>query len=178
MSIEFPMNAVRSDPFKNFKFRISFGPGLPPVAGMQKISGLKRTTAPIDWRSAGDPSVTRKMPGVSVYQPITLEKGVTFDNAFQDWANRVNKYTKGANTPDQMNLGGEIPGLSYRRNINIQLLNEQGIPVIGYNVYRAWVSEYQAMPDLDSNGKAVAITMMKLEIEGFERDGTVETKEI
>ncbi|MGH9937590.1 MAG: phage tail protein, partial [Blastocatellia bacterium] len=48
-----------------------------------------------------------------------------------------------------------------------------GQKVLAYKVYRCWVSDYQAMPDLDANANAVAIQTIKLENEGWERDADV-----
>jgi len=168
---EFSVNAQRIDPYKNFKFCVKFN-GKDPVAGLQKCSGLKKTTELIEWRSAGDSSVIRKMPGRTNHQAITLEAGVTHDTTFEEWAALVNKFTGTKDAVGGMSLA------NYRRDIRIELNNEQGNVVIAYNISRAWVSEYQALPDLDSNAHAVAITMLKIEHEGFWRDeGVKEPKE-
>jgi len=158
---EFSVNSQRLDPYKNFKFKVKWGGKY--VAGLQKCGGLKKTTEMIEFRESGDPSVVRKLTGRTSYQPISLEAGVTHDTAFEDWANQVN------------NFGGDaaMSLVNYRKDLVIELLNEQGTVVIAYKVHRAWVSEYQAMPDLDSNAHAVAITSIKLEHEGFERDTSV-----
>lgn len=167
----FSVNAQRIDPYKNFKFLVKFD-GKNPVAALQKCTGLKKTTELIEWRAAENSSVVRKLPGRTSYAPITMEAGVTHDTAFEDWANLVNAYTGAKDATGQMSLA------KFRKDIRIELLNEQGNPVLAYNLHRAWVSEYQALPDLDANGKAVAITMVKIEHEGFERDlGTKEPKE-
>jgi len=168
---EFSVNAQRIDPYKNFKFVLKFD-GKTPVAGLQKASGLKKTTEIIEWREAGNSSVVRKMPGRTAYQAITMEAGVTHDTAFEDWANLVNKYTGAKDATAQMSLA------KFRKDIRLELLNEQGTTVIAYTIHRAWVSEYQALPDLDSNAHAIAITSLKIEHEGFERDtGVKEPKE-
>jgi len=154
----FTVNTHRVDPYKTFKFRIAWDGAY--VAGLSKVTGLKRTTEMIEWREAGNPSVVRKLPGRSSYGPITCEAGVTHDTTFEAWANQVNTF--GAD--------GGISLVKYRKDITLELLNEQGSPVIRYKLSRCWVSEYQAMPDLDSNSHAVAITSIKIEYEGFERD--------
>jgi phage tail-like protein len=158
---EFSVNSHRIDPYKNFKFRVKWDGKY--VAGLQKCGGLKKTTEMIEWRESGDPSLVRKLTGRTSYQPLTMEAGVTHDTAFEDWANLVN------------NFGGDaaMSLVKYRKNLTIELLNEQGTVVIAYKLHRAWVSEYQAMPDLDANAHAVAITTIKLEFEGFERDTNV-----
>jgi phage tail-like protein len=139
------------------------------VAGVSKISSLKRSTEVVEHREGGDPSAVRKSPGRTTFEPITLERGVTHDSAFEDWANLV--WRRGGG-------GNEISLASFRKDIYIELLNEAGQVVIAYKVYRCWVSEFAALPDLDSNNAAVAFQHIKLENEGWERDtSVVEPKE-
>lgn len=151
----------RFDPYKNFKFRVSFGDGQ-YVAGISKVSALKRITEPVEHREGGDPSTSRKSPGRTKYDPITLERGVTHNTAFEAWANKVWDFSAGD--------GAESSLADFRKDIIIDVFNEAGQKVISYKVYRCWVSEYQALPDLDANANAVAIQTIKLENEGWERD--------
>jgi phage tail-like protein len=135
------------------------------VAGISKVGGLKRSTEVVKHREGGDPSSSRKSPGRTEYEAITLERGVTQDTAFEQWANKVWNYGAG--------LGAEVSLADFRKDILLELYNEAGQLVISYNIYRCWVSEYQAMPDLDANANAVAIQHIKLENEGWERDQSV-----
>jgi phage tail-like protein len=160
--VQFSTNAYRFDPYKNFKFQLFFEGRTDAVAGISKISALKRTTEVVKHREGGDPSSSRKSPGRSEYEPITLERGVTHDVEFEQWANKVWNYGSG--------LGLEVSLKDFRKNIIIRVYNEAGQLAIAYKVYRCWVSEYQAMPDLDANANAVAIQHIKLENEGWERD--------
>lgn len=160
---EFSVNAQRFDPYKNFKFRVKWDGRY--VAGVSKVSSLKRTTDPIEHRSGGDPSTVRKSPGQTKYDPITLERGVTHDVEFERWANKVWNFGSG--------LGSEVSLKDFRKDLIIEVYNEAGQLALAYNVYRCWVSEYQALPDLDASGKAVAIQHIKLENEGWERDYSV-----
>jgi phage tail-like protein len=157
---EFSVNASRVDPYKNFKFRVRWDGRY--VAGVSKVGGLKRTTEVVKHRSGGDPSITHKSPGRSDYDGVTLERGVTHDLEFERWANKV--WHLGAG------LGSEASLRDFRKNIIIEVYNEAGQLAIAYKLYRCWVSEYAALPDLDANANAVAIQRIKLEIEGFERD--------
>jgi len=159
---QFPVNAQRFDPYKNFKFRVKFGESPNYVAGVSKVSGLKRTTEVVKHREGGDPSSSRKSPGRTEYEAITLERGVTHDQDFEQWANKVWNF--------QSNLGSEVSLKDFRKNIRIEVYNEAGQLAIAYNVFRCWVSEFQALPDLDANANAVAIQHLKLENEGWERD--------
>ena len=155
------MNPTRFDPYKNFKFRLKWDGTY--VAGVSKVSGLKRTTEVVKHREGGDPSSSRKSPGRTEYDAITLERGVTHDTEFERWANKVWNYGAG--------LGGEVSLKDFRKDvITIEMYNEAGQLALAYNVFRCWVSEYQALPDLDANANAVAIQHIKLENEGWERD--------
>jgi phage tail-like protein len=159
---QFSVNVQRFDPYKNFKFRVKFGESPNYVAGVSKVSGLKRTTEVVKHRDGGDPSSSRKSPGRTEYEAITLERGVTHDKDFEQWANKVWNF--------QSNLGSEVSLKDFRKNIRIEMYNEAGQLAIAYNVFRCWVSEFQALPDLDANANAVAIQHLKLENEGWERD--------
>jgi phage tail-like protein len=157
---QFSVNATRFDPYKNFKFRVKWDGKY--VAGVSKVSGLKRTTEVVEHREGGDPSTSRKSPGRTKYEPITLERGVTHDQEFEQWANKVWNFGSG--------LGAEVSLANFRKDLIVELYNEAGQVVLAYKVFRAWVSEYQALPDLDANANAVAIQHLKLENEGWERD--------
>ena len=157
----FSVNTHRNDPYKNFRFRVLIDGRA--VAGLSKMSALKKTTEAIEWREAGDPSIVRKMPGRTKHEPITLEAGLTHDTTFEEWANLVNNLDGSA----AMSLA------KYRKDLAIEVLNLQGTTVLRFNVKRAWVSEYQATPEMDANANAVAITMIKIEHEGFQRDTTL-----
>jgi phage tail-like protein len=157
---QFSVNAQRFDPYKNFKFRVKWGGQY--VAGLSKCSALKRTTEVVEHREGGDPSSSRKSPGRTKYEAITLERGVTHDVVFEQWANKVWNFGSG--------LGAEVSLKDFRKDLIIEVYNEAGQLAIAYKVYRAWVSEFQALPDLDANANAVAIQHIKLENEGWERD--------
>lgn len=157
---QFTVNPQRFDPYKNFKFRVKWDGRY--VAGVSKVTGLKRTTEVVKHREGGDPSSSRKSPGRTEYEAITLERGVTHDPEFENWANRIWNFGAG--------LGAEVSLKTFRKDIIIELYNEAGQLVIAYKVFRCWVSEYQALPDLDANANAVAIQSIKLENEGWERD--------
>ena len=159
---QFSVNPDRFDPYMNFKFQVFFEGSTDPVAGISKITGLKRTTEVVKHREGGDPSSSRKSPGRTEYEAITLERGVTHDKDFERWANKVWNFGSG--------LGAEVSLKDFRKNLLIELYNEAGQLAIRYRVFRCWVSEYQSLPDLDANANAVAIQHIKLENEGWERD--------
>ena len=164
---EFTVNPQRYDPYKNFKFRIKWDGR--HVAGISQCSGLRRTTEVIQHREGGDPSTSRKSPGPTEYAPIVLERGVTHDTAFEQWANKV--WNLGAG------LGAEVSLKDFRKDITLELYNESGQLVMAWKIYRCWVSEYQIVPDLDANVGSVALERIKLENEGWERDKEVSEPE-
>jgi phage tail-like protein len=157
---QFTVNAQRFDPYKNFKFRVKWDGKY--VAGVSKVSALKRTTEVVEHREGGDPSTSRRSPGRTKYEAITLERGVTHDPEFERWANKAWNYGSG--------LGAEVSLKDFRKEITIELYNEAGQLAIAYKVYRCWASEFQALADLDANANAVLIQSLKLENEGWERD--------
>jgi phage tail-like protein len=167
MMPEFTVNATRVDPYKNFKFRVKWDGAY--VAGISKVSALKRTTEVVKHRDGGDPSTSHKSPGRTEYEAITLERGVTHDLAFQQWANKVWDYQNA----QAQNADQEVSLADFRKDVIIDFFNEAGQKVISYHVYRCWVSEYQALPELDANANAVAIQHVKLENEGWDRDPAV-----
>ena len=160
---EFTVNPTRFDPYKNFKFRVKWDGHY--VAGVSRVSALKRSTEVIEHREGGDPSTSRKSPGRTQFEPITLERGVTHDPDFEQWANKV--WTPGAG------LGSEVSLKDFRKDIVIEIYNEAGQLALAYKVFRCWVSEFMALPDLDANAGAVLLQHIKLENEGWERDTSV-----
>lgn len=158
---QFTVNTHRFDPYKNFKFRIKWDGKY--VAGVSKLSALKKSTEPVTHREGGDPSTSRVSPSTWSFEPITVERGVTHDPEFEEWANLI------------YNTDGDaaISLKNFRKDIIIELLNEQGNVAKAYRIYRCWVSEYTALPELDANGNAMAIESMVLQNEGWERDTEV-----
>lgn len=157
----FSVNTDRFDPYLNFKFKVMFDGDY--VAGLSKCSALRRVTEVTPWHEAGDHAGPRQIPGKTRYEPITLESGITLDHRFEQWAQAVNNYKGEA----AMSLR------AFRKNLTIDVFNLQGGLVLRYNVYRCWVSEYQALPELSADGHAVMLTTLKLENEGWERDVNV-----
>jgi len=158
----FPANAHRHDPYRTFKFQVLIDGQ--PVAGLRKMGALKKTTEAVDWRTGGDPTHVRKLPGGTKYEAITLEQGLTHDPVFEQWANLVN------------NIDGDaaMSLVNFRKDIVINVLNLQGSVAMSYQVKRAWVSEYQSLPEFDAGTtNTVGIQTIKLEHEGWERDEAV-----
>lgn len=154
----FSVNSTRIDPYANFRFLVVFGNDV--VAGASKVSGLKQTVEVVEHRDGGDLSTKRKSPGLTSFEPITIERGISHDPAFEEWA--------------QLVYSPQGPGLvslkNFRRDITIELYNLQGVKVRAWNAFRCWVSEFTALPELDSNANAIAFESVVLQNEGFERD--------
>jgi phage tail-like protein len=151
----------RFDPYRNYRFKVKWDNIY--VAGLSKMGPLKRSTEMVEWREAGENIISRKLPGKSKFEGVTLEAGVTLDTSFAEWAELVNDFT----SHSLVNLK------DFRKNITVDVFNESGLKVVAYNLHRCWPSEYQAMPDLDAGANAVAITTLKLELEWWERDTSV-----
>jgi phage tail-like protein len=160
---EFPANPTRLDPYKNFKFRVKWDGQF--IVAVSKVSALKRTTEVIDFRSGGDASTAHKSPGRTEYEAITLERGLTQDRAFEDWANMVWRLGAG--------LGHEVDLTNFRKDVYLEFFNEAGQLVLAYKIHRCWPSSYEALPALDANAADVAIERLVLENEGWERDTSV-----
>jgi phage tail-like protein len=158
---QFTVNDKRIDPYKNFRFQVWWDGRV--VAGVSKVSPLKRTTEVVSHREGGDLSTPRHSPGRTSFEAITLERGVTFDDEFQNWANLVYS-TQGT---------AAVSLANYKKDIRIELQNLQQVVVRAYNVARCWVSEYVAQADLDANANAVLIEHIIIQNEGWERDPDV-----
>ncbi len=160
---EFTVNPTRLDPYKNFKFRVKWDNTY--VAGVSKVSALKRSTDVIEHREGSGPSRPRLSPGQTSFEPVTIERGVTHDQAFESWANQVSNPEGGP--------GAEMALANFRKDIVIELHNEAGQIVIAYVVHRCWVSSYQALSDLQADGAGSAVEVITLQHEGWERDAAV-----
>jgi phage tail-like protein len=163
MGKPFSVNTSRFDPYKTHRFLVYFGTSTTAVAGVSKISTLKRSTDVIEYKEGGN-AIILKGIGRTKYEPITMERGLTYDTDFQVWADTTQVLNSGAASTSLLTL---------RRELRIELHNEQGQPVFRYKIHRAWVSEYQALPDLDAGGTAIAIEHIKLENEGWELDASL-----
>jgi len=159
---EFSVNPQRVDHYKNFNFRVKWNNKYIP--GILRVSPLKRTAEVVLQREAGDPGMEHKSPGKTRFEPIVIERGITHDTSFEEWANLLGKFGGGAD----MSLK------NFRKDVIIELCNEAGVIVMAYKVYRCWVSEYQALPTLDAAGNTMALEYIKLENEGWERDNSVQ----
>jgi phage tail-like protein len=163
MGKPFTVNINRYDPYKSYRFLVYFGTSTSPVAAVSKVTGLKRSADVIDYKEGGNAIILKGL-GRTKYEPITLERGITQDLDFSNWADAVQVLRQGSPSISLANL---------RQEVRIDLLNEEGQPVWRFMVHRAWVSEYQALPDLDAGANAIAIEHIKLENEGWERDKTL-----
>jgi phage tail-like protein len=163
MGKPFTTNIDRFDPYKTYRFLVYFGKSTTPVAAVSKVSALKRSSDVIEYKEGGNAIILKGL-GRTKYEPITLERGVSQNKDFITWANYAQVLDHGHATTSLKNL---------RQELSIVLLNEEAQPVLRYLVHRCWVSEFQALPDLDAGANAVAIEHMKLENEGWEQDLTL-----
>lgn len=161
--MEFSASTKRADPYKNFKFQVKYQNET--VLGVHKITGFKRTTEVVKHRAGGDPSSSRKSPGRTEFDAITLERGVTHDKWFEQWTNKVWRLGAG--------LGSESSLADYKRDLLVEVYNEAGQVALTYKLYRCWVSEFQPLSELDANANAILVSSIKMENEGWERDDAV-----
>jgi phage tail-like protein len=154
-----PQFSVNADPFETSRFRVIWDGK--PVASVSKVSALRRTTEVVEYRDGGDPLAAHRGPGRTMWEPITLERGVTRDTTFEAWANQVFAYGAAGEAGD------------FRKNVTLELLDEAGQVALAYHIFRCWPSEYEALPDLDANANAVAFQRLVLQNEGWERDPAV-----
>lgn len=162
----FPKNPQRLTPYANFRFRVKWDNAY--VLGISKVSGLSRTTQVIQHREGGDPSPIHLAPGQTEYGPVTMERGVSYDVTFEQWANKTFDWTNSGSA-----VGQNTSLLDFRKDLTIEVYNEAGMKVIAYNVHRAWVSEFHAMSDLDGVGNALIVESIVIQNEGWERDDTI-----
>lgn len=171
-SNEFPKNPQRLRPYSNFRFKVKWADGtgkMVYVAGISRVSDLSRSTEVIEHREGGDPSVIHLAPDQTEYSPITLERGVSYDPEFETWANKVFDYSNSQSQTGQNTLLGD-----FRKDLILEVFNEAGQRVLAYNIYRAWVSEYSAISELDANGSpALVLQSLTVQNEGWERDSSV-----
>lgn len=159
----FSVNQYRFDPYRNFRFKLKWDGEY--VAGLSKCSALKKSTEVVEFREGGDPTHSRKMPGQTKFEPLTLEAGVTHSTTFEDWANLVNNFNQGDPAMSLKNFRKD--------QIILDVFNLQGAKVLSYVIHRCWVSEFQALPELDASANAVMIQTLTLQNEGWERDTSV-----
>jgi phage tail-like protein len=167
MGKPFTVNINRYDPYKTYRFLVYFGSSTSAVAAVSKVTAFKRSSDVIDYKEGGNPIILKGL-GRTKYEPITLERGITEDMDFANWANMAQVLDNGSPSTSLAKL---------RQEVRIDLLNEEGQPVWRFMVHRAWVSEYQALPDLDAGANAIAIEHIKMENEGWEQVVIPEPKE-
>ena len=132
-------------------------------SGHIKSQFLNALTEPVTHREGNDPSRFRISPGPTKFDPIVLERGLSHDTAFED----------GANLTFNIQGDADMSLKNYRKDITIEIINLQGSVVMAFRAYRCWVSDYQALPELDSNDNCVAIEKIVLQHEGWERDQSI-----
>ena len=144
------VNPGRSDPYRNFKFRVNLDGAV--VAGVTRVSALRRTVEVTEYRDGNDPTSVRRLPGRVVYEPFTLERPLDADRSFEDWANLVGSTAPGGPT-------------SYRKSIRIEAVDKGERLLLAYDVPGCWPSEYRVLPELSES--------LTLVTEGWQRDRSV-----
>ncbi|NYF81291.1 phage tail protein [Granulicella arctica] len=143
-------------PFENRNFRVKWDGRF--VAGVSKISGLRWSADVVTMRD-GATNVEGTGPGRTKYEPLTLERGVTFDLAFEEWAQQV--------------MGNAPVAGTILKDLVIDLYDPAGSLVVSYKVMQCWPSSYEAMSVLDADGNVMVVERLMLEYATFERDTSV-----
>jgi phage tail-like protein len=151
------------DPYRTFKFRVRFGDAT--VAGVSKVSALGRTVTPNELKEGGDLLAPRQNPGAVHYEDVVLERGLSLDSTFEDWANAILTL--------QVDPGSTS---GFKRTVFIDVYDLAGNPqsrdskpVTTYKLNRAWITKYTALPELDASSGGVGIQSITLRHEGWER---------
>ena len=157
-----PPRASSFDPYRTFKFRVRFGDKV--VAAVTKVSALGRSVAPHELKEGGDLLAPRQNPGGVTYDDVVLERGLTLDPTFEEWANVVTQLHVDPKTKN------------FKRTVYIDVYDLKGNPadrssrpVVTYKLNRCWMSKYVALPELDANSGGVGIQSVTLRHEGWER---------
>ena len=163
---QFSKQPLRYDPYKNFKFRVKFGTSPDYVAGVSKVSALKRTTEVVEHREGGDPEHVAQ---ISRAQQVRGHHAGTRRHP----RHRFRGLGQQGVELQRRRRASNRSLADFRKDIIIDVFNEAGQKVKSYHVFRCWVSEYQATSDFDANANAVLIEHIKIENEGWQRDVSV-----
>ena len=154
----FTATALTYDPYRKFKFLVKWEGQY--VMAVHKVSSITKSIDAIDWRTGGDSNFGAKVPGLTKWEPITLERGLSADAAFQKWMIEVNRYTKAG--------GQENEAVhNFRKNLQIEMYDLQNDLVMTINVYNAWPSKL-TIADFDAKANELAIEHIELQNEGWD----------
>lgn len=153
------------NPLLTFKFQVYFiEDGDTPIAGVSKMGALKQKTQNVSFRTGGHAwNSAAQIPGGVEYEPVAFEQGLGLDDGrFEDWALAANNWKDGQ--------AGHNPE-AFRKHIRVDVLNTQGQIKRSYIMADCWVSEYQALPELDANNlNTVGISSFTVQMEGWRRE--------
>lgn len=159
-------DASSHDPFTGFKFRVIVATFSSDI-GFQKVSGLKESTEVVEYREGTDPITKRKLPGLTVYDPVTFTRGLSTSHDLLDWRAQVAT----ASSP-----GDGVPPDGFRRTVTVQMFakgnNDQAVQ--SWEILKAWPQELNHS-DLDAEGSAVVIQSMILANEGIRQTTSTST---
>ena len=131
--------------------------------GFSKCSRLAAETAKTEYREGGDNATAKKIPGLTTFPDITLERGQTINtpNAggtdVLDWYQLV--FDVAAKKP--------ISSGNFRREIDIVQFDKEGNEAYRWRLTNAWPTQIQPNGDLDAMSSDVSIETMTICYEGF-----------
>lgn len=154
----FQAKALTYDPYRKFKFLVKWDGDY--VMAVHKVSSITKSIDAIDWRTGGDSNFSAKVPGLTKWEPITLERGLSADLVFQKWMIQVNQYTKAGGQDNEAVH-------AFRKNLQIEMYSLQNDLVLTINVYNAWPSKL-TVADFDAKANELAIEHLELQNEGWD----------
>jgi phage tail-like protein len=151
-------NTERHDPYKSFRFEVEISGNMVfAKAGFQKVSGLKMNTDVVEYREGGDNLTVSKSPGLTKFDPITLERGMSEDTDMWDWASKIFHIDETSHSQ-----------VKYRANVKIKLKGRNGAVVKAWEIPNAWISKYET-GEFDAMGNNVMLETIELQHEGFKK---------
>ena len=156
----FTASVLKYDPYRKFKFLVKWDGAY--VAGVHKVTALTKSVDAVDWRTGGDHNNTAKVPGLTKYEPITMERGLCADTRFIDWMKLVNTYqAAGGTTVESVH--------TFRKDLIIEMYNLANEKVLSVSVFKAWPSKL-TVADFDAKANELAIEVLELQHEGWQID--------
>ncbi len=123
------------------------------IAGVRRVRGLGQLTELVSVRDGGDPNASRVVVGPTKFEPVTIARGITCDDAFEKWAQAMRQGAGGAP----------------RKDVRIELHDGERRLTVAWVLKRALPVKFEA-PDLNAASNDVAIEELTLAYEGLELD--------
>lgn len=167
------MPQLQKDVYRGFKFSVTID-GF-KRASFQKVTGLKSAIEVVEYREGNMPDRMEKLPGMMSFDAVTLERGISFDDDFNEWIQEVTSVVGNATDPVTRSTTKNDQGsgeATYRRDVFIALHDKKGEVVKEYELLGAWCSEY-TIGDFDATSQDVVISSLVIQHHGIVEKNTV-----